>query len=90
MYDNGETIPFEYSSETDTITFTLSEGWHNVGFILCDAAGNANISQEINNIHIGNFWIISAATLFGVSATGLAVLLICGYKRKEKEMNDDV
>lgn len=31
IYDNGQAIPFEYSSEDSTIKFTFSEGWHNIG-----------------------------------------------------------
>lgn len=34
VYDNGAEIPFEYSSENDTLSFTLSKGWHSVGFLI--------------------------------------------------------
>ena len=67
VYDNGEEIEFEYSSEADTLVFTLEKGWHNVGIILDDMAGNANNIQEKVNIHIGFFWLwiimVSSVTL---------------------------
>lgn len=89
VYDNGKEIPFEYSSEDDTLTFTLSKGWHNIGIILCDAAGNANITQEMNNIHIGNFWSIFIVTVGGISLIGLAALLLYRRKLTVQEMMDE-
>ncbi|HHX56807.1 MAG TPA: hypothetical protein GX710_02175, partial [Clostridiales bacterium] len=56
VYDNGKEIEFEYSSEENKLAFTLDSGWHNVGIILDDMAGNAYNIQEATNIHIGFFW----------------------------------
>ena len=52
IYDNGKKIPFVYSSDEGTITFTLTKGWHNVGIVLDDMAGNANNIQEKINLYI--------------------------------------
>lgn len=89
VYDNGKEIDFDYQSEEDTLTFTLSKGWHNVGIILCDAAGNAYIVQEMSNIHIGNFWSILFGTLGSVSVVVLAGLLIYKRKRAAQKLNED-
>lgn len=89
VYDNGVEIPFEYSSEDDTLSFTLSKGWHNIGVILCDAAGNANISQEMNNIHIGNFWTIFGVTAGSVIVIGLIMAFLYKRKRTVQEMLEE-
>lgn len=89
VYDNGVEIPFEYSGEDDTLSFTLSKGWHNIGFILCDAAGNANISQEMNNIHIGNFWTIFGVSVGGIAAAALIMALLYRRKRIVQEMLEE-
>lgn len=89
VYDNGQEIPFEYNSEDDSITFTLSKGWHNVGVILCDAAGNAYVCYEMNNIHIGNFWIIFGVTVACTAAAGLIVLVLYRRKRVLREMQEE-
>ena len=82
VYDNGQKIDFDYSSEENTVSFTLDEGWHNVGVILCDAAGNENIYQEVNNIHIGNFW-----TIFYSSVGGMAlVVAVYAVLRRRKHI----
>lgn len=89
IYDNGQLIPFEYSSEEDTITFTLSKGWHNVGFILCDAAGNANISQEMVNIHIGYFWVIVLAVVLTALVAGGIFTIVYRRRRAKQEMMEE-
>jgi len=55
VYDNGREIDFKYYSDNNTLTFTLGKGWHNVGIVLVDMAGNVNNIQEIRNIHVGFF-----------------------------------
>lgn len=89
VYDNGEMIPFVYSAEEDTLTFTLSKGWHNIGFILSDAAGNANIGQEVGNIHIGYFWCYFIAAGFTALVAVAAALYL--YRRRQilQEMMDE-
>lgn len=89
VYDNGELIPFDYSAEEDTITFKLSKGWHNIGIVLCDTAGNSNNIPEIVNIHIGNFWIITAGSAFATVAAAVVIVLAYKRKREKKEMTED-
>lgn len=83
IYDNGKAVPFVYSGDDNTITFTLSKGWHSVGIILDDIAGNANNIQEKSNIHIGYFWlwVITAISVF----VAAAVICIVIYSRKRKK-----
>ena len=76
VYDNGVEIEFDYSSVDNTLTFTLSEGWHNVGVIVYDLAGNASNMQERANIHVGLFWqwvIAVPSFLLIVAVIALAV-----------------
>lgn len=86
VYDNGNAIPFVYSDVENTITFKLSKGWHNVGFVLVDMAGNTNNIQEKTNIHIGYFWlwiIISVAVLI---ITTTVCVVIHNRNRKKREI----
>ena len=86
IYDNGKEIPFEYSEEDNTITFTLSKGWHDIGFILCDEAGNTSIVPEIINVYIG-VWFY--AVLIGMLAIAIASVIIVGAKKKDDEEEAD-
>lgn len=85
IYDNGKAIPFVYSSNDKTITFTLAKGWHNVGVILDDMAGNTNNIQEKINLHIGYFWlwVIIALSVFAV-ATAVCIVI---YNKNSKKKN---
>ena len=89
VYDNGERIRFVYSAEEDTLTFTLSKGWHNIGFILSDAAGNANIGQEVGNIHIGYFWCYFIVAGFTVLVVSVATLYLYRRRHALQEMMDE-
>lgn len=89
VYDNGEMIPFVYSAEEGTLTFTLSKGWHNIGFILSDAAGNANIGQEIGNIHIGYFWCYFLAAGFTALVAGATAVYLRRRRQLLREMMDE-
>lgn len=73
VYNNGQLIDFEYSSEDNTLVFTLEKGWHNVGIIIDDMAGNANNIQEKANIHIGFFW------LWIIIASSISVIAIIAF-----------
>lgn len=83
VYDNGKEMEFVYSSENSTVSFVLEKGWHNVGIVLRDMAGNENNIQEKANIHVGYFWIwmITAASLLAVLA---AVIVVIYHVRKRK------
>lgn len=78
VYDNGQEIAFRYDGESNTLEFTLAKGWHSVGILLSDTAGNVYNIQERTNIHIGNFWswIIgagAAVTVGGLTGTAIHI-----------------
>lgn len=79
VFDNGTEIPFIYSEEHRTLEFTLDKGWHNVGLILTDVAGNSYNIQELRNIHVGFFWlwiiIASAVVTLAITATGIVLFV---------------
>jgi len=85
VYDNGKEIEFEYSSEENKLAFTLDSGWHNVGIVLDDMAGNAYNIQEATNIHIGFFWlwIIIASSVLII---GVVTFVIIRNKRKRRKV----
>ena len=85
VYDNGKEVAFEYLEENNTITFTLEKGWHNVGIVLSDMAGNTYNIQEKANIHIGYFWlwVIMGTSVVFVGIAVYVLLLI--KKRKQME-----
>lgn len=57
VYDNGKEIDFIYSETNGSLSFSLNGGWHNVGITLEDVAGNTYSIQEVDNIHVGYFWL---------------------------------
>lgn len=88
IYDNGKAIPFVYSSDDNKITFTLSKGWHNVGIVHVDMAGNTNNIQEKVNIHIGYFWIWVIVAI-SVSTIAVTICFVIYYrKRKKREVEE--
>lgn len=75
VYDNSKEIDFTYSETDGSLSFTLNGGWHNVGITLEDVAGNTYSIQEVDNIHIGYFWlwiILIASVIF----IGIIILII--------------
>lgn len=80
VLDNGEEIAFTYSAEERTLSFQLGVGWHNVGIVLSDIAGNENIIQERVNIYVGYFW--AWFMLFGAVAVPGAVALTVVLRRR--------
>jgi hypothetical protein len=88
IYDNGKAIPFVYSSDDNKITFTLAKGWHDVGIILDDMAGNVNNIQEKINVHIGYFWIWVIVAL-SASTIAVTICMVIYYrKRKKREVEE--
>lgn len=88
VYDNGQEIAFQYSSENRTVEFTLEKGWHNVGIVLSDTAGNTYYIQERSNIHIGFFWV----WIIGAGAVMLSIAGVCAVihvRRKRMEENNE-
>jgi len=90
VYDNGREIDFKYYSDNNTLTFTLGKGWHNVGIVLVDMAGNVNNIQEIRNIHVGFFWlwVIAAVSAVLIAAIVAAVIHNIRKRRKEEKENE--
>ena len=82
VYDNGKEIDFIYSETDGSLSFTLNCGWHNVGITLEDVAGNTYNIQEVDNIHIGYFWlwIIIIASVVFVEI----IILIVYFVRKRR------
>lgn len=89
VYDNGQEALFEYSEEDNTICFTLEKGWHNVGIVLCDMAGNTYYIQEKANIHIGFFWLwVIAATSLAFTISIICVIMYNIAKKHAAETNE--
>jgi hypothetical protein len=87
IYDNDNEIPFVYSDADNTVTFILTRGWHNVGIVLVDMAGNANNVQERAYIHVGYFWLWIIAIAFLV-VIALMVFIVIRNRKKRKFEND--
>ena len=87
IYDNDEELPFDYSDENKTLSFSIDEGWHNIGIHLVDTAGNAFDMQEAENICVGNFWswVIGGAAAAAASAAGL--MMLKKRKRRRNHLN---
>ena len=88
VYDNGKEIDFDYSSQTNTVSFALAKGWHNVGIVLNDTAGNENNIPEKIYMHVGYFWlwiIISASVIIIFS---ISFVLIRNRNKKRKLENE--
>jgi len=88
VYNNGKEIDFVYSSEDGTLVFTLDKGWHSVGIVLSDMAGNTNNIREKVNIHIGFFWlwVIMASSAALICAIGFIVMR--NIKKKQELENE--
>lgn len=87
VYDNGKEVGFTYSSEENTVVFTLGKGWHSVGIVLRDMAGNENNIQERVNIYVGYFWlwVIVSAFLFVICLASFIVI----HGIRQKRMRED-
>ena len=86
VYDNGREMAFTYFREENSIEFTLEKGWHNVGIVLSDMAGNTYNIQERSNIYIGFFWLwtIVAGSAF-VALLSIYVIIRGIRKRRAGE-----
>ncbi len=88
VYDNGKEVSFKYLSSDNTLSFTLEKGWHNVGVILTDMAGNVNNVQEKVNIHVGFFWMWFIMASSAALITATAFIVIRNIRKKLKLEND--
>ena len=84
IYDNNEEIPFDYSEGAKTLSFSINEGWHNIGIHLVDTAGNVFDMQEAENICVGHFWswVIGGVAAFAAAAVGLIL-----FRKKKRRKN---
>ena len=87
VYDRGKEIEFTYSEQDSTLSFRLDKGWHNVGILLCDIAGNENIIQERVNIYVGYFWMWCITSVI-VVLTGAAALTVVWHKKKQRALEN--
>ena len=89
VYDNGEEIAFHYTDEDGKMEFTLSEGWHDVGIVLSDMAGNTYNIQETSNVYIGYFWLwVICGSAAGTLGILLGVTLRLRKKRRLKLLQE--
>lgn len=88
VYDNGQEIEFQYSSENSTMEFTLAKGWHNVGIVLSDTAGNTYNIQERTNIHIGYFWLWTIG-VGGVILSAITACTLVFFRRRTAQANKE-
>ena len=88
VYDNGKAVPlenFEYSDISDSLTYTLDKGWHDLSFVLVDEAGNAYTIKEISFIQVGLFYCLWFRILCGIVAAG--IIIGCGVFIRRKIKN---
>ena len=87
VYDNNREIEFRYSREDGTFEFTLQKGWHDVGVILSDTAGNKLDIAERSRIYIGYLWLylIGAGAAAGTeAAVGMTVFTLKRIRRNSE------
>lgn len=85
VYDNGKEIPFTYISENNSLEFTLTKGWHSVGVIINDMAGNSTNISEREYMYIGYFWLWFIATLAAIALTAMIIIVSRNIRRKRIE-----
>ena len=83
FYDNGEPLDVTYQEDDGIIRFELDKGWHNVGIILTDLAGNKNNIPEISNIQVGLFWLWIILAGVAVVGSGATLALVKAHKKKK-------
>lgn len=86
VYDNGKEISldnFEYSEESNTLSYTLEKGWHDLSFVLVDEAGNINTIQEISSIQVGLLYCLWFRILCGVIAVAAIAAIIIIIRKKK-------
>lgn len=84
VYDNGKEIPFTYISKNNSLEFTITKGWHNVGVIINDMAGNTTNISEREYMHIGYFWLWFVGTLSGILLTTILIIVLRNIRRKRR------
>lgn len=90
VYDNGREIladNFDYSDETDTLSYTLEKGWHDLSFVLVDEAGNTYTVQEISSIQVGLFYCLWFRILCGILIAGAIAGVVIIIVKKKRSVN---
>lgn len=90
VYDNGKVISaahFDYSDETDTLSYTLEKGWHDLSFVLVDEAGNTYTVQEISSIQVGLFYCLWFRILCSIFIVGVIAGVVIIIVKKKKSVN---
>lgn len=90
VYDNGKAISadhFDYSDETDTLSYTLEKGWHDLSFVLVDEAGNTYTVQEISSIQVGLFYCLWFRILCVIFIAGVIAGIVIIIVKKKRSVN---
>jgi len=90
VYDNGKVISaahFDYSDETDTLSYTLEKGWHDLSFVLVDEAGNTYTVQEISSIQVGLFYCLWFRILCSIFTVGVVAGVVTIIVKKKRSVN---
>lgn len=90
VYDNGKEIladNFDYSDETDTLSYTLEKGWHDLSFVLVDEAGNTYTIQEISSIQVGLLYCLWFRILCGIFIAGVIAGVVIIIVKKKRSVN---
>lgn len=90
VYDNGKAVSadhFDYSDETDTLSYTLEKGWHDLSFVLVDEAGNTYTIQEISSIQVGLLYCLWFRILCGLVVAGVVASVVIIVVRKKRYVN---
>lgn len=74
-----------YDEYKKTLTFTLSEGIHNIDISLVDEAGNEWNVDRIRYFTVGNLWLyVGIGVVLGIGAILITIILIRKNKKSKK------
>ena len=77
-----------YNESQKTLTFTLSEGIHNIDICLVDEAGNEWNIDRIRYFTVGNFWLyVSIGVVLFIAAVVITIVLIKKHKKSKKNVH---
>ena len=75
-----------YDESKKKLTFTLSEGIHNIDISLVDEAGNEWNVDRIRYFTVGNLWLyVGIGVVFGIAAIVVTIILIRKNKKSKKK-----
>ena len=74
-----------YDESKKTLTFTLSEGVHNIDISLVDEAGNEWNVDRIRYFTVGNLWLyVGIGVVLGIGAIVITIILVRKNKKSKK------